>query len=136
MAVRELRGLGLPLTREIGGFFESKGRYDCAWGDLLLCLFTPIGSRPNRRSFGSALHLLLSEPNIEGNQTLVEHVVRQAAGRWCPHVVIYGVVARAKVTDGQVIQLGIRFGLADEQVEQQRLVEVNKDAQVLLAAGA
>lgn len=134
--ITQLRGLAFPATRAIGGYFGEKTRYDVAWGDLLLTMFTPIGTRPGRRDFGSALHLLLQEPNINGNQQIVEHTVRVAAQRWCPHVVVYGVIARAKVSDSNVIQIGIRFGLADEQVEQSRLVEVNRDAVVLLTAGA
>lgn len=87
----QLRGLALPATKGPGGFFESKQPLDVAWGDLLLTLFTIRGARPMRRDFGSVLHELLFDPNVDEQAEVVDHVIREAAADHCPHIQIRGV---------------------------------------------
>lgn len=84
----QLRGLALPATKGPGGFFESKTALDVAWGDLLLTLFTPVGTRVMRRDFGSVLREQLFDANSELNDPIIDHVIREAASDHCPQVVI------------------------------------------------
>lgn len=121
----ELRGLALPATAGAGGFFESKGRYDVAWGDILLALLTPQGSRPQNRAFGTTLYNLLFEPIAEEFE-LIKLVVRDAVTQWCPHLVLreVGVVAQEKT-----VQISITFSLRSEfSNPQERAVLIKKTA--------
>ncbi len=115
----ERRGLALPAIRTVGGYFASKNRYDTAWGDLLLTIFTPIGSRPGRRDFGSALDALLFEPDVLRKQQMILHIITEAAARWTPHVVIREV--RVEVVD-KSLKLWIAFGLQGEQFTDRRQI--------------
>lgn len=119
-----LRGLALPAIRTVGGYFASKNRYDTAWGDLLLAIFVPIGSRPGNRAFGSPLHRVLFEPDILRKQQMVRHIINEAAAHWTPHVVIYKTLVRAL---GRNLQLEISFGLEGEESSDRRLILLSRD---------
>lgn len=118
------RGLALPAIRTVGGYFASKNRYDTAWGDLLLAIFVPIGSRPGKRDFGSSLHLVLFEPDILRKQQMVRHIIDETAARWTPHVVIYET--KVRVLDRN-LQLEISFGLEGEESSDRRLILLPRD---------
>ncbi len=120
----ERRGLALPAIRSVGGYFASKNRYDTAWGDLLLAIFVPIGSRPGNRAFGSALHRVLFEPDVMRKQQMVRHIINETADRWTPHVVIYGI--KVQVLDRH-LQLEISFGLKGEESTDRRLIRLPRD---------
>lgn len=129
----ELRGLALPARRGPGGFFESKNPHDVAWGDLLVALFVPQGSRPMRRQFGSALYEYLFDPIAVEDETL-EIAVRDTAVASCPHLNIVSV--SIKNIDGARVTLGIVFGLKSDPmqtVERQTIVQ-KTDISVLGAA--
>lgn len=112
----QLRGLALPATKGPGGFFESKTALDVAWGDLLLTLFTPTGSRVMRRDFGSVLAEQLFEPNTEDQAAIVDHVVREAAAEHCPHIQIRDV----QVThDERAMQVRVFFALRTDTADVQ-----------------
>lgn len=80
------RGLALPLARSPGGYFSSKLPLNLAWGDLLMALMTPVGSRPMRRSFGSQVSKILFRPDVVVDDPVVIYVVGEAAKQWCPQV--------------------------------------------------
>lgn len=109
---QQLRGLALPALRTAGGYFVSKGPDDVAWGSLITSVFTPAGSRPFRRQFGSALHELVMEPADPTLQSTIETVIRDAVQRWAPGVIIRGVLT--KVDRGQVGVL-IQFARSDDK---------------------
>lgn len=98
----KLRGLALPAKKGPGGFFESKVAIDVAWGDLLLTLFTPAGTRVMRRDFGSVLREQLFEANSELNDPIIDHVIREAASDHCPQVVIRNVTVTREENRAQV----------------------------------
>jgi phage baseplate assembly protein W len=123
----ERRGLALPALRRVGGYFASKNRYDTAWGDLLLTLFVPTGTRPGKRDFGSALHRVLFEPDVLRQQEVVERVVLQAAARWTPHIVIHEVKVQAL---DKRLQLWIGFGLVGEASADRRLVQLSRSGEI------
>lgn len=108
---KALRGLALPALRRAGGYFASKGKYDVAWGDVMLAIFTPIGGRPMNRAFGSALHRVLFDPSDEQLQARVSYIVSEAIVTWCPHIQLLGV--RVQASKGQV-DLTIIFGLVSD----------------------
>ena len=118
------RGLALPAIRSVGGYFASKNRYDTAWGDLMLAIFTPVGSRPGQRDFGSALHRVLFETDVIRKQQLVRHIVEETAVKWVPHIVIRHVLVRLK---NKVLMLEIAFNLKDDEFLDERLVEIPRD---------
>jgi phage baseplate assembly protein W len=120
----DLRGLALPAVRTVGGYFASKNRYDTAWGDLLLAIFVPVGSRPGNRSFGSALHRVLFEPDVLQKQQMVRHIIDETAARWTPHVVIHET--RVQVID-RCVQLWISFGLQGEESVDRRQILLSRE---------
>ena len=128
---QERRGLALPAIRGIGGYFASKDRYATAWGDLLLALFTPIGTRPGNRAFGSPLHGILFEPDVDRQQSLVRYVVQETAERWCPHLRIRGTRAQRS---GKVIRLWIGFNLVDDEHLERKLIEIHPNEVLILTA--
>lgn len=122
-ASAQLTGLGLPALRRTGGYFASKSRYDVAFSDLLHTIFTPIGTRPGQRDFGSALHTVLFDPATVSLQRTIDYVIRNAVAKWCPHLYIAEVIP---VIRGQEIAIGIKFGLVSERITQERLVLMSK----------
>lgn len=124
--VTELRGLALPANKGPGGYFETKSPLDIAWGDLMLALFTPQGSRPMNRSFGSVLHEQLFEPTVDliDNGTL-DFVIREAVAQFCPHLVIRDV--EILQSGEKTVNLVIRFALRrDSTTEQTREVLIDR----------
>lgn len=120
----ELRGLALPAARGSQGPFASRGAADVAWGDLLLAIFTPRGSRPMNRAFGSSLYDLLFTP-IDVENEIVEVSIREVASQFCPHIVISRVTL-LNVEQGR-IQVGVVFSLAsDPGTEERRAVLIKK----------
>ena len=115
------RGLALPAIRSKGGYFASKSPHATAFGDLMLAIFTPIGSRPMNRTFGSGLNSILFEPNLADLASTAEFIVRDAAGEWVPHIVIDRVIV---VRDRTALQLKIFFHLVDDETVSDRLVEI------------
>ena len=107
----ELKGLALPAIRTAGGYFSVRDKYDVAWGDLLLAVLTPIGSRAMNRQFGSSLHLAVDDPNDPALAQMVDYAVRDAAAAWCPHIVVHDVqVAREEAG----VTMSIAFGLTED----------------------
>lgn len=107
----ELKGLALPAIRTAGGYFSVRDKYDVAWGDLLLAVLTPIGSRPMNRQFGSSLHLAIDDPNDPALAQMVDYAVRDSAAAWCPHVIVHDVQVSRK-SNG--VTLSIAFGLTED----------------------
>jgi len=126
-----LRGLALPALRKSGGYFRAAGKYDVAWGDVLVAILTPIGSRPGRRSFGSGLHFSLLEPQLSSNEAVVEYAVQEAVARHAPHVYVEQVQVR---TNARKIQLHITFGLVSDRLTQERAVAIDRDTELMLIA--
>ncbi len=115
----EFRGLALPAKRGDAGYFGSKTRMDTAWGDLILAVMTPRGSRPCRRDFGSALHDLLFGVGAPDSAT-VSYVVEDAVSRHCPHLEVHRVEVASTAKHWEI---GIMFGLRSDRgaVEGRRL---------------
>lgn len=121
-----LRGLALPALRIGGGYFAAKDKYDVAWGDLMVAIFTPIGGRPMNRQFGSALHTVLFEPGTASQEQIVTYVIRQAAARHCPHIIIESIrIARSDAATG--LSLGVTFSLVEDKAfTQERTIFLDK----------
>lgn len=122
--VTELRGLALPATRGPGGYFESRGPLDVAWGDLLMALFVPVGSRPMNRAFGSALYEILFTPQTLEFEVVVV-AIRDAVARLLPHIVLKDVTVIADTP--RTVRVGVVFALAsDRETEDRRSVLIDK----------
>jgi phage baseplate assembly protein W len=128
--VRQLHGLALPAQRTPAGYFGVKGELDVAWGELLLALFTPIGSRPFARTFGSALGTLIFEANIVQNAPTIEYVVQTTAEQWVPSVVVTGVlvlIPQSTDTVNRTVDIEVSFRLAGSNEISKRAVRVTRD---------
>ena len=132
---QQLRGLALPAIRTAGGYFVSKQPDDVAWGDLIITLFTPIGSRLMRRQFGSALSTLVFDPSDATLQTDITTVIQAAAALWAPMVTIRGVTT---TLNGKQVGVTVSFSRADNtsQVLNSPTVYVSKADVIGLLAGA
>lgn len=120
----ELRGLALPATLGPQGIFASKSAFDVAWGDLLVAVFTPRGSRPMNRLFGSTLYDLLFTP-LDVEDEIIEVSIREVAAQFCPHIVIQRVTLSSSTQGG--VQVGVVFSLtSDPQTTTSRTVLVKK----------
>lgn len=128
----QLTGLALPAVRLAGGYFSPRDKYDVAWGDLLLAILTPIGGRPMNRSFGSALHLALEEPNDPAIAQRAEYAIRDAASRWVPHVIVYAIQILRKSRD---LMISISFGLTEDSQIMSRTFSVSA-SQFAVTGGA
>lgn len=125
----ELRGLALPATRGPQGVFASKNAFDVAWGDLLLAVFTPRGSRPMDRSFGSTLYELLFEP-IDIEDEIIEVSIRAVAAQFCPHIVIRKVTLLNSAQG--TVQVGVVFSLTSDQATDDRRTVLIKKTYIAL----
>lgn len=112
-----LRGLALPAIRSAGGYFAVKDKYDVAWGDLLLAIYTPLNARPMKRSFGSALSMTLFEMNSPATLSILKDDLREAIGLHCPHINVLAVEARRL---NEEISVSITFGLQGDVEVQTR----------------
>ena len=122
----ELKGIALPATKGPGGYFQTKGVRDVAWGDLMQAIFTPQGSRPMNRAFGSVLHEQLFEPVVDlVDDGVIDFVVREAVSQFCPHL----VVREVEILDSPAksVHLVIKFALrSDSSNTQTREVQIDK----------
>jgi len=125
-----MRGLGLPALQTAGGYFTSKTAYDVAWGDLMYCLFTPIGTRPGLRGFGSAIPLQLYEFASDVTDR-AEFLVRDAAEKDCPHIVIDSVIVSS---DETTVSLDISFHLRSDSANDTVSRRVVLDRNSIIAA--
>lgn len=129
---KNLRGLGLPATRGSGGMFGVKSRYDVAFSDLLHAIFTHVGTRPMRRSFGSGLANILFDPITSTMRSVIIESIRASVAANAPHIYVESVDLMAR---NREVSVGIRFGLVDERRTQERVVLIPKtDVTRLMAA--
>lgn len=110
-------GLALPALRNKGGYFGPKRDADKGWGDLLLTLYTPIGTRPMNRQFGSQLWQTLFNNEVVRDAPLMEFFIQDAASRWCPHVVI-DTVSVAPDAGTKSFNISMQFRLATDRTDQ------------------
>lgn len=103
----------------------SKGPDDIAWGALISAVFTPQGSRPMRRQFGSVLHELVHEPADKASTDAIVLAVTDAARLWAPHVKVLRVQTQV---EGRTIGLLIEFCRSDDNSRTLRspLIRVDK----------
>ncbi len=125
------RGLALPAIRTAGGYFASRGPHDVAWGDLLLALFTRLGSRFMERDLGSTLQDFLFRPQANKNVPLIEDTVRDLAERDVPQIVLETVA----VTFVQsTLTLKIAFHLVDDTTVVERFVRLDRSNLIRIIA--
>lgn len=108
----QLRGFALPAIRTAGGYFASKGPDDIAWGNLITAAFTPVGSRPMRRAFGSVLHEMVFEPNDADVQEAVSLAITDAVKRWASGVVVRAVRTQSK---NNTLSVMVEFSRSDDR---------------------
>jgi phage baseplate assembly protein W len=86
-------GIILPYNRGNDGFFEqTHSDMDRARINLSFLLQTAKGERPMMPTYGSGIHELIFEPNMEEHvDDLFEDAVIEAASTWMPEVMIMSV---------------------------------------------
>ena len=124
----ELAGLALPASKTSpGGYFQSKSKYDVAWGDLLLALFVPAGSRVMRRRLGSSILEMLFEPlDSQLDQQEISFRVRDAIRQQAPHIRI----ERVQILDPQnpkTLSIAITFSLREDPQTDTRRIRLSRN---------
>jgi phage baseplate assembly protein W len=109
-----LNGFALPAIRSSGGYFTSRRDIDCAWGDLLIAIMTPIGGRFMNRSFGSGLSTVLFDPSDNVVIGMVSQYINDAAVKHCPYVKIRNIDVSL---DKKKINVKVTFSLAGVQAD-------------------
>ena len=128
---KELRGLALPAKKTgTGGYFGSKSKNDVAWGDLLLALFVPRGSRVMRREVGSVLRSELFEPldnEFLDGESLEFHITDVLAAH-APHIIVHEVeVGRKFELQGKGVFIRILFSInTDNATKIDRTITIRK----------
>lgn len=84
-------GLAVPAVRIPGGIFAVRNPYDTAFGDILLAILVPTGTRPMDRGFGSRLNTLLFGPKTSAANGTAKYIITEAISRLCPTVNLIGV---------------------------------------------
>jgi len=133
MAVKTniLSGFGFPVLRGQEGYFTAKKGYAAAWSDLVQVIFTPIGSRAFKRSFGSSLHLAVFEPNDSDLQSLVSYSIRSAAAQWVPYVNLHDILV---TRSAKAVSISIVFSLAKDSTLENGTISVPASALSNIAA--
>ncbi len=120
--IGERRGLTLPATVTRGGYFASRTDYDVVWSKLLVALFTPIGSRPMRRTYGSGIYSVVFDP-VQDQDPIIEYLIRSAAALWVPEIVIYTV---RTVAEGRKVSVHVTYGLRDHTDRVSRAIDIDR----------
>jgi phage baseplate assembly protein W len=105
-------GIVLPYRVGNDGFFkQTYSDLDRARINLAFLLQTAKGERPMMPTYGSELHEILFEPNMELHaDDLFEDAVREAASTWMPEITIMAVrVVRDNVNYSNHATLKIEF---------------------------
>lgn len=119
-----LRGLGFPTLKGPQGYFQVKEKYDVAWSDLLVALFTAPASRPINRSFGGRIRELLFAPQTDIDEAVVAYALKETIDRNAPHLKVHQVKVRQ---DKQAVNIEVLFSLTvDTENPVRRSVSVPK----------
>jgi phage baseplate assembly protein W len=126
MATASLTGLALPAAKRSGSnYLDSKSNAQVAWGDLLMALIVPAGTRPLSRSFGSNIHRYIFEPNDNRTQTMIRYIIEQAAAKYAPMVKVANV---AITSSAQTLNFVITFKMANDTTTYQDSVSFPQSA--------
>lgn len=79
---RRFRGLGLPVTKRPGGYFQASFSRELIRSSIFTILSTRKGERVFLPEFGSALYSLVFEPNDAVTRKLVKQAVTEDVNRW------------------------------------------------------
>ena len=88
----QLVGLALPALKGSGGYFATAPANNVAWSNLIIAIFTPLGSRPFNRSFGCPLSSMLFIQNTGALDATIEAVIKQAVATWTNNVKVVNVM--------------------------------------------
>lgn len=112
-----LVGPALPAIRQQGGYFATRSGDLLAWGDLIVAAFTPIGSRPMARSFGSGMSRIVFSPNTPQLAQSIDYVIRTAVASWAPTVRVVSVTVGQRPNNTEV-QVLVQFQQASSSAVQ------------------
>jgi uncharacterized protein len=117
-------GLAFPAYKHSGGYFVRKNKWDVAWGDILIALFTRPNSKVHRREFGCRLTDLLFAPTNTIELQTIKYLVSETIKKFADHITIVDVTLN-RIAKG--IEIGITFTLtADKGEPQSRTVTIPK----------
>jgi phage baseplate assembly protein W len=118
-------GIILPYTRGNDGFFsQTYSDLHRARVNLSFLLQTMKGERPMMPTYGSELHEIIFEPNMEQHaDDLFEDAVHDAATTWMPEVTIMSVVVhRDNINFPNHAKVAIQFRLNNVPDSDQEIV--------------
>ena len=117
-----LSGLALPAVKQNGShYFDAKTGIAAAWGDVLMAVLVARGTRPLDRSFGSAIHRYLFEPNSGRTRQMLQYIVETTVAKYAPHVNVVKVLTNS---NGQSLQLSVTFSMAHDPTPVEQSVDV------------
>lgn len=102
----QYRGLAVPFNKANGGYFSSAYVEDLVWSSILLILFTPKGSMPGKRTFGTAIMDLLFEQVGYSDLAYLQMQVQAAIEKYEPRVRVEKVES-AKVQNTVYLTIGL-----------------------------
>jgi len=88
------RGIGYPITKRPGGYFDAVYTRELIRASIRLILLTRLGERVMLPTFGSSLPRAVFEANDELTLQLVKQSVDDALRRWEPRIKIRSVDLR------------------------------------------
>ena len=87
----QFTGLALPIRSQPYGYFSVRSALDVAWSDVIQAIFTPVGSQPMNRGYGSGLHLFLFDPSDEYLATAIIQCIREAVNKYTTGVKVENI---------------------------------------------
>lgn len=122
------RGFALPATKtEKSGYFATRQSFDLAIGDLMLLLFTPIGSRPMRRSWGSPVFDLIYNVPVTATDGELRFYIEDAVSKHLPRVQLHRINIQRNGQQGTIL-FQIEFGLLNLQARDTLKVSVDTES--------
>jgi phage baseplate assembly protein W len=117
-------GITMPYVRGDSGFFnQTYSDMQRGTTNLKMLLMTAKGERPMMPTYGSDLHEIIFEQNVDGIvDDLLEDAVKEAAEIWMPEVFIKSVISQRKLDkEPSSVTLMIKFSLRNIPDSEQEL---------------
>jgi len=84
----DYRGLAAPVSKSGGGYFASAYLEELIWSSIWLILFTPLGSLPGKRDFGTNIvDFIFEQVNLPMLAEL-QNQIGEAISKYEPRVIV------------------------------------------------
>jgi phage baseplate assembly protein W len=105
-------GLVFPLTRGKDGYFKSSSTLlEQTKSNMKNLLLTVKGERPFQPDLGCDIFNILFEPATEDLSSDIDGSIREAVGKWLPHVSLKGVIVDI---DNNTVNITVTFSIVTD----------------------